>query len=509
MRRLPFLAAFAIANVAGASSAWAKTVNVTNATDLLAAISGAAAGDEIVLASGTYALAQSPVCGASGTTDAPIVVRSATPLGARIEFDALEGFHVTAPNWHFEGLDVHGVCANDSDCEHGFHVTGGATGVVLRNNRIVDFNAQLKVNADKPAATWLQPNGGLVEGNDVFDTHSRATSNPVTKLNIDGADGWIVRGNVLHDGHKNGGDNTSYQAFMKGGGKNGLFERNLVLCTKDETSGGTRIGISLGGGGTDPQFCAPAFNAAVPCVPEMSASVIRNNIIVNCSDVGIYLNQAKDTEVLYNTLIATSGVDFRFAASSGEADGNVLASALRTRDGATMTLKTNLSGLAPTDFAAMFVAPLTGDLRKKGDLSSLIGKGTARADVTDDYCARQRAGAYDLGALQVSLGDCDTTTPPPGDGGIASDAGSDASAAPPGTPPGGTTTSAASPDGGSSSGAAASAAPSSDGGCGCRAAGGDARRPLVPGVLGVASALGLLVVFRQRRRNRRASAHSS
>jgi MYXO-CTERM domain-containing protein len=273
---------------------------------------------------------------------------------------------------------------------------------------------------------------------------------------------------------------------MKGGGKNGLFERNLVLCTKDETSGGTRIGLSLGGGGTDPQFCAPAFDSSVPCAPEMTGSTIRNNIIANCSDVGIYLNQAKDTKVLYNTLIATSGVDFRFATSSGEADGNILASAIRTRDGATMTLKTNLTGLAPTDFAAMFVAPLTGDLRKNGDLSSLIGKGTARADVTDDYCARSRAGAYDLGALQVSLGDCDTTTPPAADGGAAGGVetaagdGTDASAPGAGTSSGGATSGEPSTDGGASPGAnaAAAATPEDDGGCGCRAAGSDSSRPL-------------------------------
>jgi parallel beta-helix repeat protein len=405
--------------VSGVASA--KTVAVTDVATLTAAIAAAAPGDEIVMADGTYHFTSSPVCSAAGTAAQPIRVHAAHPLAAKVEFDAVEGFHVTGPYWRFEGLDVHGVCAVDSNCEHAFHVTGAAKGFVLSGNRLVDFNAQLKVNADLVGQSYVMPNGGLVEGNVVFDTHSRATSNPVTKLNIDTVDDWVVRANFIHDGHKNGGDGVSYQSFIKGGGKNGLYERNLVICTLDETSGGTRIGLSFGGGGTGAQFCAPAFNAAVPCSVEHTGGTMRNNIIVNCSDVGIYLNQSKDTHLLSNTLVATNGVDFRFANSSGEADGNLLASVIRTRDGAAFTAKTNLLNATQPTFDGWFLDAMHGDLRKKGDQSALIGKATLRADVPDDYCARARTGTGDMGALQVSLGDCSTTMPPLGGG--APDAG--------------------------------------------------------------------------------------
>ncbi len=482
--------------------ALAKTVNVTDAASLTAALSAAAAGDEIVLAAGTYRLTTSPSCTAAGTAAAPIVVRSAAPLAARVELDAVEGFHVLGPNWHFEGLDIHGVCADDSTCEHAFHVVGKATGFVMRKNRVVDFNAQLKVNVDQVGASLVQPNGGLVEGNEVFDTHSRATANPVTKLNIDGVDDWIVRANYIHDAHKNGGDNVSYQSFMKGGGKKGLYERNLVVCTKDETSGGTRIGLSFGGGGTGPQFCAPAFNPATPCDPEMTDSTMRNNIIVNCSDVAIYLNKAKNSHLLYNTMIATSGVDFRFASSTGEADGNVLASAIRPRepaDESRITRGKNLDNVMAADFLSWYVAPLVGDLRKKGDLSSLLGKGTARADVANDFCARPRSGAHDLGALQASLGDCDTLHPPIGDAPPGGDAGSPDGAAPPsdastgGGPGGGD---------GSANGDAPASGGDSNGGCGCRVvAPVDARWSAALGVL--PALLGLALLARRADRTRR------
>ena len=215
---------------------------------------------------------------------------------------------------------------------------------------------------------------------------------------------------------------------MKSGGKNGLFERNLVICAKTDpiTSGGARIGLSFGGGGTANQFCAPAFDAAVTCDPEHTGGTMRNNIIVNCSDVGIYLNKSKDTKILFNTLIATSGVDFRFPSTTGEADGNVLASKIRGRDGGTFTSKTNLMDVV--DFTTWYVDPLAGNLKKKGDLSSLLQKVALRGDVTDDYCARARTdGKLDLGALEHTLGDCDTTRPPLGGPVTPGDAGTDAS----------------------------------------------------------------------------------
>lgn len=100
-------------------------------------------------------------------------------------------------------------------------------------------------------------------------------------------------------------DAVSHGLFLKSGGNRGLVERNLVVCTYDLATGGTVIGISFGGGGTGNQFCAPALNAAVPCSVEHTDGVMRNNLIANCSDVGIYLNRAKNSKVLNNTIVAT------------------------------------------------------------------------------------------------------------------------------------------------------------------------------------------------------------
>lgn len=487
MRPRIALVLVAAAAVAPRAALAANVVPVSDVTGLRSAIAQAQAGDEIVLAPGTYAISGTNLlCNANGTADAPIVVRSATPLGAKLELSTLEGFLVTGAHWHFEDLDIKGTCASDDDCEHAFHVVGGATGFVLRRSRIADFNAQLKVNATAGGAAI--PHQGLVEGCELFDTHARQTLNPVTKLNIDTGDGWIVRANVIRDFHRASGGGPTYGAFMKGGGKGGLFERNLVICTRDETTPGTYVGLSFGGGGTAAEFCAPAFDPNVPCAVEHEDGVMRNNVIARCSDVGIYVSRGKNTKLLHNTLIATAGIDFRSDTTTGEARGNVLTGTIRNRDGGTHTAADNLTGIAQATFEAMYVSPLAGDLRKKGDLSMLIGKGPMLADVPDDYCARARTGAWDLGALQHSLGDCNTVTPPLGtspeaDGGASSSGGAPSDAGE-GAPDGGSSGANGGASGGSSGGSGTDAPPASagdgDGGCGCRTTSGGG--PLAAGL---------------------------
>lgn len=392
-------------------SAWARDVAVRSAAELTTAIAAAMPGDVIVLEDGDYA-ASGFTCSANGTAAQPITVRAKNPLAARVRLDGTEGFKVSGAHWHFEDLSVQGVCASDDTCEHAFHVFGAAEGFVLRRSKVFDFNAQLKVNSSQSGTgTWLTPHRGLIEGCELFDSRARNTGNPTTKLNIDTGDDWVLRANYLHDFQKGGGDGVSYAAFLKSGGKRGLVERNLVICSQLH-SGGTRIGLSLGGGGTAPQFCAPAFDAGVPCRVEHDSGVVRNNLVINCSDVGIYLNRAQNARVLHNTLITTGGVDFRFDTTSGEARGNLLSGRVRLRDGAMGRFTDNLENVAAASFEAWYQAPLTGDLRKRGDLSMLLGKRAADFEVSDDYCARTRGAPLDIGALQHTLGDCGTLRPP-------------------------------------------------------------------------------------------------
>lgn len=436
-RKLGAVAAVWAGVLASAQAALATTVPVSDAASLQAAIAAAQAGDTLLLADGFYAL-PNVNCTASGTPSAPITVAAARPGGAVITFDdgaghSTAGFQVQGSDWHFVGLRIQGGCQSDTDCDNAFHVVGSADRFELLDSEIVDFNSQLKVNATPDqSGAWIAPAAGIVEGNEVHDTHPRSTSNPVDKLDIDAASGWIVRANFIHDGSKNGGDDISYLAFMKGGGANGVFERNLVVCAKDlpQRPGEARLGLSFGGGGTGAQYCAPYFDAGGACTVEHSNGLMANNIIASCSDVGIYLNQSANSQIFDNTLIANNGIDCRFPSTTGLLQGNVMSAQPNLRNGGTCVDRDNLEHVSEAQFASWFVSPLTGDLRLSGgSLSALVGQGSAIAAVANDYCLRPRSQATDLGALLVSLGDCDPRTPPIADGGSVGEFWSDAGTA--------------------------------------------------------------------------------
>lgn len=382
----------------GEAAARGDMVPVADAAALRAAIEGAASGDEIVLADGTYDVVGNLSCTAAGSAAAPIGVRAAVPGSARIRFDAIEGFRVLAPHWRFEGLVIEGACALDDACEHAFHLAGDADSTVIRGNVIRDFNAQIKSNGSGGAF----PDDVLVEGNELYDTDARDTANPVTKIDVVGGRRWVVRGNTIHDYQKGQGDGVSYAAFLKGNSRDGLFERNLVVCEGD-TSGGTRIGLSLGGGGTGAAFCEEQ-----DCTTEHQNGTLRNNVIIRCPDVGIYLNRAAGTSVEHNTLYDTSGIDVRFATSSAVLRNNLLSGRIRDRDGGTSTSDGDLARVSLASFAAWFLDPGRADFTLV-DGSFVVDQGVASSSQTD-FCATPRAdGAPDVGAVEYGLGHCDTT----------------------------------------------------------------------------------------------------
>lgn len=383
------------------------TLRVTTSAELARAVATARAGETILLADGTYDVASKIAASTRAPADAPIVVRAEHKWRASIRSSGVIAFEVTGSNWEFRDLDIRGVCAADDTCEHAFHVVA-ARDIRLIGNRLVDFNAALKVNA----IGRTMAEGGLVENNVVFDTHPRHTGATVAALNIDAANDWIIRGNVIYDFHKDRGDQVSYGAYVKGGARKPIFERNLILCSRHDEDGGIRVGLSFGGGGTGGQFCSPGWDAKVPCDPEVTGGIMRNNIVANCSDVGIYLNRAKDTSLLFNTLIRTHGIDVRFPSSSATVHGNLLAGRIHARDGGHFTATDNMDRMISGRLEDWYQNPDAGDLRLKSTPTALLGKAGTDLQITTDYCGRPRKTPLDIGALQSSLGSCPTI---PGD----------------------------------------------------------------------------------------------
>ncbi len=384
----------------------AVVVPVSTAAQLITAVNNAAPGDVITLAAGTYDLGQNLLCDNTGTAAQPIVVRAAALGQAFIRFNAVEGFKVSARHWRFENLDIQGVCALHSDCEHAFHIVGQADFTRIRNCRLHDYNAMIKGNGE--GTPYVFPDGVVIEGSEFFNAAIRNTSNPVTPIDIVGGRRWVVRYNFIHDHAKGQGDGISYAAFLKGNSRDGLFERNLVICELNHT-GGIRLGLSFGGGGSGP----PSICEDGTCTPEHQNGVMRNNVIVNCpADVGIYLNEAANTRVYNNTLYNTTGIDVRFVATTADLRNNILSGMIRNRDGGTSTEAANLESVSQAQWTAWFADPAAADFALV-DGSQIVDLGQLLSQVIDDACGNARDdGAPDIGAVEYDGdGACDTTLP--------------------------------------------------------------------------------------------------
>lgn len=370
-------------------SAASQGIVVGNPEELRSAIGKAQAGDVITLLPGLYRFNGNAIdVNRPGKENAPIVVRAARPNSVHIEFDQVEGFRVSAPWWRFEKLSIRGVCGDDTYCEHAFHVVGGGHHFVASNNTIADFNAHFKINGNDEG---IYPDDGLIVTNTLYNTHARQTANPVVPIDLVGASRWAIRANVIKDFVKLDGNGVSYGGFAKGAGSQNVFERNLVWCEdKLKSRPGQRIGLSLGGGGTGAQWCRDH-----KCITEQQGGMIRANLIVSCSDVGIYLNSAADSHIDDNTLIDTSGIDVRFATSSARLDGNLIDGAIRERDGGLAHLQDNRTtplwqiyvGHHPV--RDLFRAPLEGDFAWRGNVPqrSSVRKGI-------DLCDAKPVTAY-------------------------------------------------------------------------------------------------------------------
>lgn len=308
---------------------------VASSQALLAAIAAARPGETITILPGNYLMELSIKVQRPGNPGQPITVRARKPGSVTLAFRGTEGFKVSVPHWRFENLIIRGVCSSHSDCEHAFHVTGGGQHFAALNNTLIDFNAHFKINP----SDGRFPDHGLIEGNTLRNASVRDTLHPVTPVDLVAASGWVIRRNYIADFIKGNGDKVSYGAFVKGAGSKNLMEGNLVIC-EDRLRGapGQRVGLSLGGGGTDKQSCRDSR-----CITEQNDSTIRANLVASCSDAGIYINNSAHSTVQHNTLVDTSGILARFAGSSADVAGNLVDGPILARNSALLRLDDNLS----------------------------------------------------------------------------------------------------------------------------------------------------------------------
>lgn len=377
-----------------------SVVRVSSAKDLVMAVERAKAGTSILIQPGTYKVNARVIrARAKGRAQAPIAVRAERLGSVILRMDTREGFKVSGPFWYFENLEFEGICPEQAHCEHAFHVVGNAQSFAMINNRIRDFNAQIKVNEEGGS----YPDYGLLEGNSFYDTKSRNTDSPVAKVNIDQVNGWVVRGNLIGDFDKAFGNRVSYAAFMKGGGRGGVFEGNVIACNMHHNKlTGTQVGLSFGGGGMDAKKCRipNKHKRNHGCEFENLDGKIRNNLILNCPrDAGIYLNQSAGTVIHNNLLYNTAGIDSRFENSSARIFNNIMEGSVRTRDGGKASLENNIE-LSGDDIADLYrsVAGLDFSLL---DREAVLAKGLPVEAGAVDACGTRRLSATpDIGPFE-------------------------------------------------------------------------------------------------------------
>ena len=326
-----------------------------------------------------------------GTAQAPITLRAARLGDAVIHSDVIELFNIVAPYWQFENLVFRG---EDDWCEHAIHIVAGAEHLLIRNNRFEDFNAALKINAQ----SGLFPDDGVIAGNTFANRKPRNTGSPITPIDLDAASDWDIRDNIITDFVRAFPGGATYGGYAKGSGAGNIFERNLVVCTwKLHGYPGAQVGLSLGGGGTGPQFMRDGGRSGI----EQFHGVIRDNLIVSCGDAGIYLNRAAGSIIEHNTLLDTSGIEVRFPQSSARITANMIDGIITTRDGGNADLQDNLV----SNLLGLFVGwhPVRGYFNQPVSLDLTwrdTPAGIADGGASTDLCGHHRAlesrpGAFD------------------------------------------------------------------------------------------------------------------
>lgn len=361
-------------------------VRVDTATGLAEALMEARPGTHIVIAPGRYRFGQTLRLGHDGRAQAPIRVSALLPGSVELAFTQIAGIQIDRPYWMFENLNIRGACARDHDCEHAFHVVGGSAFTTLRNNHIQDFNAHIKVNGLN--GQW--PDHGLVAFNTLTNSATRQTDRPVVMLDLVGASHWKVQDNLVTNFAKGLGNQVAYGLFMKGAGEGGRFERNLVICSRSDISRpGERVGISFGGGGTQPAAVCRSDGCAAY---EHRHGLAANNIVAHCNDAGLDINRGSDIVLAHNTLINTAGVSARRSPTQGRVLSNLLEGNISARDGAALGLEWNVE--AP--LSRVFVNPDALLLQWFEPPETV----PSRAFVTNDFRGIARHDATLPGALE-------------------------------------------------------------------------------------------------------------
>jgi hypothetical protein len=227
------------------------SIEVSNPTELLAALSTIKAGGTVILNPGTYALNTKIVINVSGTVQNKITLIGKQGQGRpKLDFSSMaenssnQGIVLNADYWHIKGIDVYKAGDNGlqikghhnliefctfSECsDTGLQLDSGAS-----NNTILNcdsfFNADSTMeNADGFACKLTAGTGNKFIGcrawnnlDDGWDGYLRGTDNIETTYE----NCWAIKNGYLKNGTKGNGDGNG---FKTGGSDDKLLKHNAI-----------------------------------------------------------------------------------------------------------------------------------------------------------------------------------------------------------------------------------------------------------------------------------------
>jgi hypothetical protein len=291
--------------------------------------------------------------GRSGTKDKPITLACEGEKGyAKLKAGSQIAFRVRSRFWVFRGIHFEG----DARRTAATVFMDGPAG--CGDIHIVDCKISGSgEHGMKSARTRRKAvDNVLIEFTELFDTGA-------TGFDLVSGDNWILRRNYVHDFGRGGG--VTYGIFLKGGGRKGIIEGNIV----DGRRKATTLGISFGGGRTGKKWLPLVAGGKVAA--EHDGGIARNNIVIAAADSSYHTNNGANCR-FYNNLTWKCDTFQRQAAYPKDP---VLINNLiggNTRRGASLS-KNNL---APRK--EWFVAPDDCDFRlTDAGEAALVGKGAA------------------------------------------------------------------------------------------------------------------------------------
>ncbi|MDP4219122.1 MAG: right-handed parallel beta-helix repeat-containing protein [Bacteroidota bacterium] len=379
----------------------ARQVSVSSYPEIRDACQNALPGDTIIIAKGIYTIDGNNRIMVTNRPGPVLVIgesgdpRDVTIKGLGMDTDAVEMiFNLdNSPRWKFEA-----ITARDA-YYHAFKFDDSSTDCVLHNVIMLD-NGESGVKGTSNNITHLFPDRLLVEHCVIGYSKQIGSLHPeVEGIDGVGVNDWIIRNNLFRNIQKGAFDHAAYAVFTKGNSDRTIIDRNRFEdCF---------IGASFGGGGTDPQFFRGGDQTY-----EHRNGIIKNNVIIRCSDAGIYINKGSNCKIFNNTLIQCElTIQLRYPESTGEVKNNLVLLAadnpnepiIRLRDGAGL-----LADLANRQAGAQEFVDIIGssdmvdaDLR---ELSPSIDAGVTVPEVPDDFkgTLRPQGNGYDIGAYEYA-----------------------------------------------------------------------------------------------------------